>query len=76
LSEPLLVLTSKHLYLGLKKLHEDHYKRKAKGKYKSKVKFPESDFVREDYWKIVGDSQNKIKKPEPVQLSLFGELLI
>ncbi len=84
LSEPLLVLTSKHLYLGLDKLHKDHFVRKAKGKYGSSKKFPESDSVREDCKNIIKFYQNQIleperlpeEKPEPVQLSLFGELLI
>ena len=72
LSEPLLILTSRHLYLGLNDLHRDYYIMKAKGKYKSGRKFPESDSVREDYWKIIRNYQNKIKEPEPVQLGLFS----
>jgi len=78
-SEPLLVLTSKHLYLGLNDLHRDHFVGEAEGKYKSGRKFPESDSVRKDYWKIVKISSSQIKKPrlqerKPilVQPSLFS----
>jgi len=73
LSEPLLVLTARHMDIGLDMLHEDHFVRKAKRKYKSSKKFPESDSVREDCSRIIENYQNQIleprlpeKKPKPV----------
>ncbi len=78
LSELLLVLTARHISLGLDMLHEDHFVRKAEGKYKSSKKFPESDFVRKDCKKIIEFHQNQILEPELsekepvlVQQSLF-----
>lgn len=52
LSEPLEVLTSKHIHCGLEQLHADHFKRKAKGVYTSTKKFPEADRIRADYQRI------------------------
>src|SRR3989344_2895937 len=52
LGMPIEVLTLEHIHLGLNKLHEDHYVRKARGQYVSKKKFPEADRIREDYKRI------------------------
>ena len=76
LSHPLLVLASEHIHLGLENLHRDHYVRKAKGVYRSEKKFPEADFIREDYQKIMDSFYNTLPEPEsssePIQLKLFS----
>ncbi len=71
LADSIDVLTINNIYLGLNKLHEDHYVRKANGEYKTEPKFPESDRIREDYKRII----SRLNAPKknigpPVQLKM------
>jgi hypothetical protein len=77
LDEPLTVMTSRHLYFGVNKLHQDHYVRKAEGEYDSDKKFPESDRIREDYKRIVlgvnlnQDNAQEDQEDDDPQMYLF-----
>lgn len=65
------VFTIKHIYKGLNKLHEDHYKRKSKGIYESSPKYPESKNIRETYHRIISSHFLKEESKIPKQGLLF-----
>lgn len=67
LSEPLDVLTVRHLKAGLENLYEGHYVRKAKRQYTRQLQLPEGKEVREAYRRIISayEKQGEPQTEEP-----------
>jgi len=76
LTEPLSVLTVRHLKQGLDSLYEHHYVRKARGEYTRQLELPEDKQVNEAYKRIIGNYLGRFETPapepsKPVQGQLF-----
>ncbi|UZE94215.1 MAG: hypothetical protein IB618_01430 [Candidatus Pacearchaeota archaeon] len=65
-TEPIDVLTVKHVYEGLNLVNKHHFKRKAKGQYTRQLELPERKEVREAYKRIIKAYEEKLvpKKEE------------
>lgn len=69
LSEPIDVLTVRHLERGLDNLYEGHYVRKARGEYTRQLILPQGKEIREAYKRIISDYEKvqEVQKQNPAQ---------
>jgi hypothetical protein len=68
LTEPLDVLTVRHLRAGLNLLYSHHYRRKNRGIYTSELVLPENKEIREAYKRILAAYESGKKQVKSEQL--------